>query len=120
LTNQVICATVDFVEVVEVNKTLALQMIDELERLITENSVLRQYVNRIHDNQEIRRKADPTLSPAPTARFLTQGRRGTETLPSLGHQMCAPLRAHIEQDADWERVVQELLLRLAPQEKKVN
>jgi hypothetical protein len=110
----------DSVEVAEVNKALALQMINELERLITENSVLRQYVNTIHDNREILRKADPTLNPAPTARFLTQGRRGTESLPTVASQLLAPLRAKIERGTDWEQVATQLLLQLAQRQEKVN
>jgi hypothetical protein len=77
-------------------------------------------VNTIHDMQEMKRKADPTLSPAPTARFLIQGRRGTEGLPTVASEFLAPLRARVQQGTDWEQVSKELLLQLAKHQDKVN
>ncbi len=101
-------------------KEESLRLLDEVERLFTANSVLRQYVNSIHDMQEMKRKTDPTLHPAPTAAFLTQGRRGTEGLPSIGRLAFASVRKQIEEDADWEQVSKELLAQLALNQEKVN
>jgi len=100
-----------------VNKHLANQLVDELQRLMEENSALRQYARVLHDTREIERKADPTLLPAPTPLQVTEGKRRMRGNNSLASQMLAPLRAHIEQGTDWEQVAAELLRYVQPQEK---
>ena len=101
------------------NKELALLMVDELERLFTENLALRQYVDRLHDIRETERTTRPTLLPAPTAHQLTEGKKRTEETPSLASQMFGPLRAEIEEETDLSPAVSELL-RLVQTRKDVN
>lgn len=101
------------------NKELALLMVDELERLFTENLALRQYVDKLYDIRETERTKQPTLLPAPTAHQLIEGKRRTQETPSLASQMFGPLRAEIEEEADLSPVVSELL-RLVQTRKDVN
>lgn len=94
-------------------------MVDELERLLTENLALRRYVNTIREVQEARRKKNPKLHPAATTRHLIEAMQKIQGTPSLATRVFAPLRTRINEDAELESVMRDFL-RLVQPYKDVN
>ena len=82
------------------DKNLANALMDELERLFTENLALRQFVNALHKIYLARRVNEPNIPRSPTPLELIQSMQKMQGTPSLATEIFAPLRARINEDAD--------------------
>ena len=93
----------------DLNKQTFLQLVDRIEELLDENIALKAYVKGLH-------RMNPN---APTPFQVIEGKRHSQGTPSLASELCAPLRAQVQQASDAGELA-EALLKNFPASKQVN